>query len=261
MKSKFLCLSFVVVLGLSASSFATLWNGSAGDGLWKTGSNWDGGSAPTTGNATFYYHPGQSVTIDSGTAATCGTLEGLGWYGNPNQGVLTVQAGGSLTTTTGIILGQGGPSKLVVDGGIVDATPGYGYIYVGHDSGGVLQMNSGSFSVYTLYVTVASGSGHIQLDGGLITVTNWMSMNSYGNMDITNGTMRCLYLAGTTSGSIGYYQGLVDSGKITAFGGSKAVSVAEVTDADGRWTYITAVPEPMTMSLLGLGALSLIRRK
>jgi hypothetical protein len=256
MSKKSLFLSCLVVLAFSANSFATLWNGSAGDGLWKTGGNWTGGSAPTTGNATFYYYPGQSVTIDSGTAATCAVLEGLGWYGNTNQGVLTIQANGSLTATVGVVLGQGGPSKLILDGGTLNASGSGVYFQVGNDSAGVFQMNSGTATMETLYVTIAGGSGHVQLDGGTLTVNNWMSMNANGKMDIKGGKLvipwASLAWMQTT------YQPLIDAGQITGYGDKTKAAIGYT---EGVGAYLYAVPEPMTLSLLGLGALALIRRK
>jgi len=258
MCKKVFCLVCLFALIFVGSALGTNWNGSAGNGLWKTGSNWDGGVAPTAAdNATFYYNPGQAVVIDDGTAGTCATLEGLGWYGNTNQGTLTVQSNGSLTAGTGITLGQGGPAALIVDGGTVTAAGSGVFVYVGHDSAGVLQVkNDGKITVETLYVTVAGGSGHVQLDSGLLTVNNWMSMNAFGTMDITGGKMVIpwadLAWMQTT------YQPLIDAGQITGYGDKL---LARVGYEEGVGATLYAVPEPATIAMLSLGGLALIRRK
>ena len=96
--------------------------------------------------------------------------------------------------------------------------------------------------------TAGAGVGHVQLDGGLIDVTGngGLIMSSSGSVDITGGILK---LNGEVTNMSVY-------GNVTAYGGAGSF----VYDYDGARTTVTAVPEPTTLALIGLGSL-LIRRK
>jgi len=90
----------------------------------------------------------------------------------------------------------------------------------------------------------AAATALINLDGGVIDVQGTLDLRSNGIIDITAGT---LIVAGSYA----------PNANIIGYGGAGTVSYVE----GGGVTTITAVPEPVTMMLLGLGGLSLIRRK
>jgi hypothetical protein len=254
MLKKEVLFSVFVLIGFAGVTYGSFWNGSTGDGLWKTPGNWD--SVPAINDdALFYYAPGQDVVIDSGTDAFCAQLNGLGWAGSA-EGSLTIQSGGSLTSNTGIILGQLGPSRMHLDGGTVNADGNGQYVYVGHDYPGTLVMSSGLFSVTTLYVSLSGGQGHIQLDGGLLSVSNWMDLRTNGTMDITNGKMVVTWVGSESTWMSDTYQPLIDAGKITGFGDPANVRIGY---EEGLGATLYAVPEPVTIALLGLGGLGLLR--
>ncbi len=269
---------FVLMLGFVGSAFGTDWNGAGGDNLWKTdgvGGNWSDAAAPLLADdAIFYWYgdPGADVIIDNGTAATCNDLNGLGWNAG-QHGSVTVQKGGSLEVGNMTILGQLGPASMYVDGGTVtdgsvlgnnelrvgqgqDGSPG-----VNEGYGGYLKINQGgSVTANTIYLPLTSGTGHIQLDDGVLTSTNWMAIGAGGTMDIGGGKFVIgwvdLEWMQTT------YQPFIDSGQITGWGGTGTATIAY---EEGVGATITATPgvtspylitSPQSLSVAELGTTS-----
>ncbi len=272
MNKKVFCVVTLFAFLFVGSAFGIAeWNGASGDNLWKTdgaGGNWYGGAAPSlTDDAVFYWKaaPGADVIIDNGTAATCNDLTGLGWNAG-QHGSLTVQAGGSLEVAGILGLGQLGPSSLYVDGGTVTDGSGANELRIGTDQagsagvnegyGGYLSItNGGSVTANTIYMPLG-GTGHIQLDDGLLTSTNWIVFGAGGTMDIGADGKVVIPWADLTWMST-TYQPLIDSGQIT---GTGALNVY-VGYEDGVGATLSTVPEPTTIVMLSLGGLGLIRRK
>jgi hypothetical protein len=184
---------------------------------------------------------------------------------------LTVSVGGTLTTGGGAWLGQvnigyasHNTGSLIGNGGTANVTQ---HLWLGWNGKGILQMNSGTVNVGAMFApgagttfggnVLATGSAEIHLDGGLLHTQEWwgaagfLGVHNY-TFDITGGMWE---QHGFFTEAI---QSLVDSGWITAYGGAGTVIVE--WDALREITVVTGIPEPITLSLLGLGALLLRRR-
>jgi hypothetical protein len=123
----------------------------------------------------------------------------------------------------------GGTAKLIMDGGscYVD-----GAVHVGWGGTGSLLINSGSLSVMSFDIGGAGGTGNIDIREGEFRVDGFL---------------------------VGPITALVDDGLITGYGGAGEVIVA--FDGVAGETVVTAeIPEPITLSLLSLGALLLRKR-
>ena len=242
----------VLVLAFASSALATqVWDGGGAGDSWSTATNWSGDAVPTSGDDVYF---GDWTTASAGPAV----VDGLGFGG-------TVYLGNRV---------EGGPSYLNVDGGSL-ALAGNAYMGMGAGSNGTLTVNSGSVSVggatiigeagsgtlvmnggtltstWQVLFGNAGGTGHVQLDGGTMDVHS-LIMTS-GTMDITGGLLKMKW---DYTPSINAF---VAAGLITGYGGSGSVVVEY--DTATEYTMVTAVPEPATMMLLGLGGLGLLRRK
>jgi hypothetical protein len=214
----------------------TYWTGAAGNGLWNDANNWSSSSdyipPCSKSDAIFYYATNTDSIVPAGTDAYCNVLNGIGWYGGLT-GTMTIQPGASLTAITGVILGNGGPSKLVLDGGKLTVGEISSYVYVGHDSDGILQINDGTATIYALYLPISNGTGHLQLDGGLLTV-QYLNFNSTGSIDITKGRMLVV------GDQVTALQSKVTSGQITAYSGTGTVNVQYILGTAS--TELSAAP-------------------
>lgn len=244
-------------------------NEGAGDGLWQTTTNWAAGyptasddviiygdtsSGPTintgiTGYANWLHlcdtsSTGSKVTVNGGTLAVSDhLLIGEEWGINQN-GNLEVDAGAVNTVLLlcgGGRWGNGGSGNLLVNGGQINI-------------GWLLAVGGGYAGNST------GGPGHIQLDGGVITLAaggnavdqGGLIMSSGGSIDITGGAL-------SLNGTITDITSLANGGSITAYGGA-GTFVYDYSVA-GRTTITAVIPEPATVAAIALGALFIRRKK
>ncbi len=132
---------------------------------------------------------------------------------------------------------------------------------------GTLNMFDGSLILEgTLTVGAANTEGRINLSGGTISgATNLVlngSASGAANIDITGGK---LIFNGDLRTAI---DGYVTSGRILGYGVQGGFEVGTPDPPgnlrwyyDGEFTSLWAVPEPATLTLFGLGALMMIRKK
>ncbi|MCE5184657.1 MAG: PEP-CTERM sorting domain-containing protein [Planctomycetaceae bacterium] len=190
--------------------------------------NVTGGSVNQTGGWTYIGFGGTGyVTVQGSSVVTFGAIRG--WNGG-----ITVN-GGTLRSNGDTTLGEGSSSfDLTINGGLVDQTAG------------------------ALFVGFATPGG-VHLNGGILSINNLLLDGSAGEyFDINGGTL--IYKDARPEDiafQINWYAG---QGYITVNGGQSAVGMLNFAVDENNYTHVTAIPEPITMLLLGIGGL-FIRRK
>ena len=118
-------------------------------------------------------------------------------------------------------------------------------------------MTGGSISIpdaNSIEIGLLESTGWIDLLGGTITAGELLIGTTPNNgMNIAGGT---LVLNGDQTATL---VGYADAGLLTAFGGASG-AVLQYDLSAGK-TTVTAIPEPATIALLGLGALVVSRRR
>jgi hypothetical protein len=252
-----------MVLGLVsiASAADSNWNGGAGD--WNNGSSWDAGvpditvggiidvagsnvTLSGTAGSAFRVFVGEDTgtnTLNVSTGLTADKYIIIGHQAT-GTGILNVYAGANIVTD-GLCVGDSGNGTLNMYGGTLTVTGGEGF-------------QAGIASAFT-----NAGTGHVQLNGGTLDVTGTPGLRmgtisgASASLDIAGGA---LILPGSVtdlaSAIIATAAGSTVT--ITAYGGSGGF--VYTPDGQGN-TIVTAIPEPATIVLFGLGALALIRQK
>jgi hypothetical protein len=255
MKRYLLCLSLVISLCLVGNVVGGVpWSGGGGvNRLWSTGANWNTGVPPVAGDDVFVDWHNTSPLIDSTVTALGGTLR-VGSFRGPEVIEMT---GGSLTLTSHFILAQGtatGTGTFNFSGGTVTANSLWTGNQVAWGNGiGTMYMTGGTMNLTGegLYVSRPGGASSlgVQLDGGIINAASIYFGD--GGMDITAGK---LVLPSIYQGRVVTY---IDKSWITGYGSKDNVVITTV----GNTIEVTAIPEPATLFVLGMGGLALLRKK
>lgn len=178
-----------------------------------------------------------TLTIDAGGQVTINSWLGIG---HGTTGIATVS--GTLTTTSHLWMGgtsdaDSNGSLTINNGGIVNVAGniGLGTINAGTPSGGVAVINVN--------------------DGGLLNLHQWSGATSIqdGSVMNINGTGTVIIGGNRVNEADAYFA----LGKIA----SDLGAIQSVYDETGEFTTITAVPEPATMILLGLGGMLIRKRR
>ena len=220
--------SFILVLSLVGNVQAA-WTDAGPDQLWSTTANWSGDTVPTSGTtAEIRILPGPiiknegavakevrvGVDMDEVGALTVdgGTLMEVRWFNLGHRdgatGTLNMNSG-SITVSDNIIIGRGGTGTVNMNGGTITAT--------------------GDFTIGR----GAATTGHVNLDGGIITAGNFVMRVSYtavGTMDVAGGT---LIIDGDKLTTIQEY---IDNGWITAYDGLGTLDLDYGVTNEGKTT-------------------------
>jgi hypothetical protein len=180
----------------------------------------------------------------------------------PGVATLTMD-GGSLSIAQRLFApyGTDRTAKVEMNDGVI--TVDQFFLADGVGSTGTLTMTGGTINATSRFwaptnLDSIGGTAHVQLDGGTINtgdfrLTNDPSLNIKGTMDITNGKVIVPGDKTADPTLLGYISG----GFLTGFGGAGSVVL---TYDPSVGTVISAIPEPATLMLLGLGGLALYRR-
>ena len=224
--------SLALVLGLAGHVSAdVMWNDSTDDHLWSTPENWATGAVPTLndGYVRIFMVPGPTVMANESFV-----VNGI-HLGNDNDaqvGALTVQ-GGTLEVLGALNCGFKGTGTVNINDGTL-LVPGT--LKIGRDPGAV---------------------GHINLDGGTISVNNFLMREkegAVGTMDVGGGML-------TTNGDdAALIQGYIDNGWVTFYGGDGTPHL-EYNVANPGQTTLTAVhklnPSPANRAIVSPGEVEL----
>ena len=244
-------ISFVLVLSVVGDVQADVtWTDAGPDHLWSTPANWD--TLPSSAdNTRISMLPGPTIANEGAVA----NYLYVG-YGS-STGALTVD-GGTLRTHGWLQMGfgEGGDGTVNMNSGTitVDHT-----LLVGRYGSGTLNMAGGTITIGAdlRIPDLATATGHVDLYGGIISCKDLLmrrQAGSVGTMDITAGT---LIINGDYLETV---QGYIDNGWITAYGGSGTV-LYDYNITTALKTTVTAIPEPATIALLGLGGFALRRSR
>lgn len=270
-------LVLVLLLGVASGAWAsTDWISTGTSSDWFTAANWSAGVpvlTPTTNTRTYAtnanpnYMPiisgGAAVAhqLDIGGSSQAGTLQVP-----PITGKVTLNSG-SLAITDYFRAGSSSTSNrwgaFYMNGGTVTVgnyfTVGYGANTT--DVRGWLYMTNGTMTVTNAF-TIAKAlgaSGYAYITGGTINAGSLLFNSDAG---VHTGTA-LLDISGSgkvvlNGDVVATVLGFRDDGRIKSNG---AELLDEWVSYDAGTNKTTITPEPATLCLLGLGALSLIRRK
>lgn len=177
-----------------------------------------------------------SVVVDEAVSVGDIFMVDAGWL-SPED--VTVAAGGVLTvqgatTAAGdaqinIAYAAPGVASLIMDGGTADVD---GIVHIGWGGNGSLILNSGTITVNAIDMAANAGAtGTMAITEGKLVIRDWVEEQI------------ALYIA---------------NGWITGYGSAENVVVEY--DEIANTTTVSAIPEPITLSLLSLGALLLRKR-
>jgi len=254
------------------------WFGSANDRDWFNTANWGptGGPIPTgVDNVELNYASANSGPVINAPDAVCNQII-VSYYNaskyhyydydsSPVEQILTVATGGVLTTNDYVILGfapaepQGGwppdEGSLIINGGTANLLS---HLFVGFGGIGHLEVDSGTCNVLSGMFGLGwnGGTGTVNLNGGVLHTEQWnFNRASSYRFDITGGEWIQNHFW------VNEIQALVNTGKITAYGGAGTVNVT--WDPVFQQTHVIGIiPEPASATIMTLASLFIaLKRK
>ena len=206
-----------------------------------------GGDEGLNGNGT-WTHPAPDVYTNTFKLA-------LNFHG-PSTTTL-INEGGTLDLTN-FPIGGSGDATYIQNSGVMTATGQVDLGFKADPAVGKIVMNGGIFQTVWMNVGFTdAGVGRLEVNGGAVEVAAQFNLQDDSSIDLTNGVI--------TAGweMLHAVAGIAD-GRITGFGSSANARYSLPGDGDnpvpGKYT-LWAVPEPITLSLLGLGGLAVLRRR
>lgn len=255
-----MCVVLTVLMGSVPVLAATCnFYNTSGDHLWGTAANWSTGTVPTGSDYFTHRFPvwggeNTDILITSGYDAEC--LQAIVGQDKATDGVCVLNVEGSLNVSGGDLFTVGylatGAGEVNVNGGSISITTNDKNA-IGLHGEGLLHITDGTVTLTQRGLWLGygpTGVGHIQMDGGLLDAAAYLQWrNGAGTIDLAGGT---IMIDGDKQN---YMNNHMDF--ITAYGGAGTV----VMEYDGTHTYLSGIPEPATIALLGLGGMALIRRR
>jgi hypothetical protein len=268
-----------LVLGLASSASAgPTWAGTVSSS-WNVGGNWIGGAVPGTADTPFIGWlptdlPAFTPVIGPGMTAVAGGKLNVG--GTDKEGILTMTGGTLDVGDSGLYVGNSSrsPYAIVNMSGGAFTVSGADF-RIGRRSAAEFNMTGGTLDVvkfkpgartndtaYTLSATVVDlATGLVNADYSGIERSKVIVRDAVMVFDSTAGQQVASDIDADIDTAIANNwlrpHGLLNGTTI----GSVTYSIVKSWDAFNTILTVTAIPEPATIALLGLGGLALLRRK
>jgi len=280
MSKKLISLVLVLAIAGIASAADMYWNSDVSSGAWNVASNWKLGNTATSPLATqvpqtndqAWVRPSLNGSLSAGPITINVTsTDAVTCRLNMNSGAVTLNVqSGAVLTNSGTLLATGWQfynttgAVVNVDGTLInergDATQitvkiggsgGGGSQTININDGGVMTvkqtaLHNGLFAIGN--TQTGSGSAYVNINaGGLLDVDSY-TFGALVNKKLTIATGGLMKVRGD---AVTQFTSDITAGNIV---GSPYLTAWKL----GGYTY---VPEPATIALLGLGSLTLLRRK
>jgi hypothetical protein len=275
-KKVIILVALCIVASITASTFAAdlQWFGGAHDRDWFNTANWGpaGGPIPTSADKAklnyVWANPGPIISAPGAVTNEIFISEDrdLGTIGEQS---LTVAAGGVLTANGQVLLGYNGADsraglpandgRFIMTGGTANLMS---HLFVGFTGIGNLEINGGTLNVGGMFgLGWNTGTANVDIAGGLLSTEQW-DFSHASSYTFNFSELRTALGQGEWVQNHFWQneiQALVTAGKITTTVPGAHVQVD--WDPVAQRTHVYAVPEPISIALLGLGALCLRRKQ
>ncbi|AQQ70707.1 PEP-CTERM motif protein [Limihaloglobus sulfuriphilus] len=294
MKNLFICCMAVILAVNVSYGVSCFWNnGDSANNYWVNPGNWD--NLPTSVDGAYFNSlmPGDALIKDGDSAVAQNVYISHNRHYSDGSPLVLRQTGGSLSIGGQLLLGVADANaygKLIMEGGEINVGVAGGLsVFVGKTGRGIIEMSGGTINTVSNFDVGGAYSGSdgvFNMTGGVLNVGGALKAGrvagAKGRIYISGGTVNATHLY-HDYGWLPEGDGLVDvsgtgeiilvgqdktklenyiaNGYLTANGNNNDAVIVEYQEGGEWYTSMTAVPEPATMLLLGLGGIVLGRKR